>query len=145
MAVSITLYNHTPKLFANGEVSLADLKFMLLDDNAAFDAADVDIDDVAGSGHPFEVAGFGWDVGGELIENAAVTTVTTNDAKLDADDVEVTATGGAIGPASFGVIYDSDSGKVLAFVNFDGEKEAGEGTDFKVIFHASGIVAWTYA
>lgn len=147
MAITATLYDQTAKLFANGEVSMADLKFMLLSSGASFDATDADIDDVAGTPGPTranEVFGNGWTEDGEDLASAAVTVVTTNDAKLDANDIEVTATGGAIGPTDYGVIYDSDSGNVLVFVDFDGSKEAGETTDFKVIWNASGIVTWTY-
>lgn len=148
MAVTATLYNHSAKLFANSEVSLADLKFMLLSSGASFDATDTDIDDVAGVNTPpraNEVSGNGWTAGGIAVASAAVTTVTTNDAKLDATDISVTASGGSIGPAEAGVIYDSDSGKPLVWVDFDGAKEAGVSTDFKVIWNASGIVTWTVA
>lgn len=141
MAVTITPYNHSVKLFANGEVSLADLKFMLLDDNAAalFDATDTDMTGLTGA----EVDGNGWTSGGEVLAGAAVTTVTTNDAKLDADDISVTATGGPIGPAESGVIFDSDSNKPLAFVDFGQAEEAGETTDFKVVWPTGGIITWT--
>jgi hypothetical protein len=147
MTVTITPYNHTTKLFANSEVSLADLKLMLLDSGASFDATDTSIDDVAGANTPpraNEVSGNGWTTGGEALGSAAVTTVTTNDAKLDATDISVAASGGSIGPADYGVIYDSDSGNVLAFIDFDGSKEAGDTTDFKVTWNASGIFTWTY-
>lgn len=146
MAITATLYNQAAKKFANAEVNLADLKFMLLNSSAAFDATDTSIDDVAGAGsptHPNEVSGNGWTQGGEALANAAVTTVTTNDAKLDADDIAKTATGGSIGPANYGVIYEETSGDVLVFVDFDGAKEAGETTQFKILFAAGGIVTWT--
>lgn len=148
MAITASLYNHTAKKFANGEVNLADLFFMLLDADGIFDAAHTSIDDVAGGGspsHPNQVAGNGWTAGGEQLANAAVSVVTTNDAKLDADDISKTAVGGAIGPASFGAVYEKTSGDLLVHVNFDGSKEAGETTDFKVIWNASGIIAWTVA
>lgn len=140
MAVTITLYNHSTKLLANKEVDLTALKVMLLDNNGAFDATDTDIADVSAN----EVDGGGWTTGGETLSNVAVTTVSTNDAKLDADDVEVTATGGAIGPAEYAVIYDSASGDLIAFIDFDGAKEAGETTPFKIVWSATGIVTFTY-
>lgn len=144
---TIALYNHTTKLLGNKEVSFSDLKFMLLDDGASFDATDTSIDDVAGAASPSranEVHGNGWTEGGEALTSAAWTTVSTNDAKFDADDIEAVATGGPIGPADYGVIYDSDSDKVLAFIDFEGEKEAGETTDFKVVWHSDGIFTFTY-
>lgn len=140
MAVTITLYNHATKLLANKEVDLTALKVMLLNTSGAFDATDTDITDVSTN----EVDGSGWTTGGETLANVAVTTVSTNDAKLDADDVEVTATGGAIGPAEYAVIYDSASGDLIAFIDFDGAKEAGETTPFKIVWSANGIVTFTY-
>lgn len=139
MAVTASLYNHSAKLFANGEVDLTALKLMLLSNSATFTASHTDIASISSN----EVSGNGWTTGGELLANAAITVVTTNDAMLDADDIEVTATGGSIGPAYKGVIYDSDSDAPLVFIDFDGAKEAGETTPFKVVWHSNGIVRWT--
>lgn len=146
MAVTISIYNHTAKLFANGEVTLSTLKLMLLTDDATFDATDTALTDVSNAA-AYEVDGNGWPTGGELLANVAVTITTTNDAKLDADDITVTATGGPIGPAYKGVLYDDTdaSDAPLFFINFDGAKEAGETTDFKVTWHANGITTWTVA
>lgn len=141
MAVTISLYNHTPKLFANGDVDLTALKLMLLDNDATFTASHTAISSISGD----EVSGNGWDTGGELLDNAAVTVVTTNDAKLDADDISVTATGGNIGPAYKGVIYDDTGNYPLAFIDFDGAQTAGNGTAFLVTWNASGIFTWTNA
>lgn len=136
MAVTISLYNHTAKLFANGDVSLAGLKFMLTN-NYTFAATETALTNATAA----EVDGNGWDTGGEAIANAAVTTVTTNDAKLDGDDISVTATGGAIGPADGGVIHDGTY--PLAYVDFGEEKTADTGTPFMVTWNASGILGWT--
>lgn len=142
MAVTISLYNHTPKLFANQEVTLASLKLMLLSDTATFTAANTTVNQVSDTGAN-EVSGSGWDSGGEPVGSAAVTITTTNDATLDAADVSVTATGGAIGPAFKALLLEGT--KPLAFIDFDGSQEAGEGTDFKVVWNASGIITWTNA
>lgn len=144
MAVTVHRYNHTVKKLLNSEIDYNDLAFMLLNDDAAalFDATDTDIDDVAGAASPSranEVFGSGWTEGGEDLENVAVTVVTTNDAKIDCDDISVTATGGSIGPAESGVIYEKTSGDVLWFYDFGQAEEAGESTDFKVIINPNGI------
>lgn len=146
MAITISLYNHTPKLFANGEVDLGSLKVQLLTDAAAFTASHTALASVNNVG-AYEVDGSGWSTGGEAIGNAAVTTVTTNDAKLDGDDISVTATGGSIGPAYKAVIYDdADAADApLAFIDFGGAQEAGEGTPFKITWSPSGIITWTLA
>lgn len=136
---TISFYNHTRKLFANSEVSLVDLKVMLLDSDAAFDATDTAIGDVSAD----EVDGNGWTSGGEAIANAAVTVAETNEAKLDGDDIAATATGGSIGPSRYAVIYDSGSGNLLWWIDFGGEREAGETTQMKFIWPAAGIARWT--
>lgn len=146
MAVTVTLYNHTVKKFANNEINVANLKFMLLDaaSGSIFDATQTNCSQLAAH----EVSGSGWTQDGVALTNAAITTVTTNDAKLDADDISVTASGGAIGPAFSGVLkYDVGSPDVdipLAFVDFGQSEEAGDTTDFKIVWPANGIITWTY-
>jgi hypothetical protein len=139
---TISLYNHTPKLFANGEVNLATLKLMLLNNSATFTATHTALTQVAGAN---EVSGNGWDAGGEPLANAAVTVVSTNDAKLDADDISVSASGGSIGPAHKAVLYDDTGDLPLAFIDFEGAQEAGVGTPFVVTWNASGIITWSNA
>lgn len=144
MAITISLYNLTTKRFANKEIDFTKLYLMLLDSGAAFVAANTTLDQVAGSGHIHEFYGNGWPQGGVLLANVVVTTVTTNDAKFTADNVTVTATGGPIGPASAAVIYDNTSGAVLIYIDFGQSEQAGQDTDFKVVWNASGIVTFTY-
>ncbi len=140
MAVTISLYNHTTKIFANEQVDLTALKLMLLGAGGTFTAADTAIADVSAD----EVSGNGWDTGGEPVGSAAVTTVTTNDAKLDAADVSVTATGGSIGPAENAVLYDSANDLLICHISFGEAKTADVGTPFNVVWNASGITTWTY-
>ena len=149
MAVTVNLYNSATKRLVNKEVTYTTLKLMLLDNTASFTAANSTLDSVAGalSGtRPKEVYGNGWTQGGMTLANVAVTTVTTNDAMLDADDVTVTATGGAIGPAYAAVLYDdTDSNKgPLAYIDFGQAQTAGQDTDFKVVWNASGLISFTY-
>jgi hypothetical protein len=94
----------------------------------------------------YQVSGNGWTAGGITLSSVAVTTVTTNDAKLDADDISVTASGGSIGPAYKAVLYDDTDASdfPIAFIDFDGAQEAGDTTDFKIIWNASGIITFTY-
>ena len=146
MAVTISLYNNTVKRLVNKEVTLSTLKFMLLDNTASFTASDDSLEDVAGSGNTKEVDGSGWTTGGETLTGVAVTVVSTNDAMLDADDISVTATGGPIGPAYAGVLYDDTdaSDAPLAYIDFGTDEQAGEDTDFKVVWGADGIIKFTY-
>jgi hypothetical protein len=148
MAVTFTPYNHTLKLLANKEVTFTTLNCMLLADAATFTAADTSIDDVAGAASPHranEVYGNGWTEGGETLASVAVTVSGTNGAKLDADDISVTATGGQIGNAYKAVVYDTTTGYALAFCDFGEAWRAGETTPFVVNWSSSGIITWAVA
>lgn len=143
MAITVSRYNHTIKKCLNGEIDYTDLAFMLLNSSGTFNAAHTSINSVAGAADPTrdnEVFGNGWTEGGEDLENCAVTVVTTDDAMIDADDISVTATGGIIGPARHGVIYEKTSGDVLWHYNLGQDEQAGETTDFRVRINTSGIL-----
>ena len=141
MAVTISLYNHTAKRFASGENAEGDTYKVKLLTAATFDASHTTLSATGGT----EVAsGSGYTTGGAALTNVAVTTVTTNDAKFDADDVTWTASGGPI-TASFGILYnDTDANDPpVAFIDFDGSQTAGDATDFLIVWNASGIFTWT--
>lgn len=136
-------YNHTRKLFANDEVDVSQLYVMLVDGDYVFDPTETVMTDAAAE----EVSGNGWDAGGEDIPNTAVTTVNTNESKLDGDDVVVTATGGSIGPAAGMVVFDKTGAnaaawKPLFYYDFPSAQTAGVGTDFRITWNASGIATW---
>lgn len=141
MAVTITLYNHTSKLFADASNAPADTYKVKLYSSATFNAADTTLAGITGTE---ATTGTGYTAGGQALTGVTVTTVTTNDAKFDANDVTWTASGGSI-TASYGVIYnDTDANDPpLAFIDFDGSKSAGDGTDFKITWNASGIFLFT--
>lgn len=133
---TIQEYNHTRKLFANGEVSLSGLKVMLRT-GTTFSAGNTTVGSLDGS----EVSGSGWPAGGAAIGNASITVTGTSGATLDGDDISVDAVGDSIGPATAGVIHDGTN--VLFFIDFEGTEEAGDGTPFNIIWHESGIHRWT--
>ena len=141
MAVSISLYNHTAKLFADGSLAVGDTYKVKLLSAATFDASHTTL---AATGGTEATGGTGYTSGGQALANVAVTTVTTNDAKFDADDVTWTASGGSI-TASYAIIYnDTDADDPpLAFIDFDGSQSAGDGTDFKIVWNASGVFSFT--
>ncbi|MDR9419466.1 hypothetical protein [Gracilimonas sp.] len=140
MAVTISEYNQTKKKLINSEYDLTNLKVMLRN-ATTFTASDTVVSDLDGS----EVSGNGWTAGGEAIANAAVTIVDTDDAMLDGDDIAVTATGGDIGPTDGYVIVDDTDAdaELVAFIDPDGAKTAGSGTEFQVNFNADGILRVT--
>ena len=141
MAVTISLYNHTAARFASGANAVGDTYKLMLCTAATFDATNTTLAGITKT----EVAnGDGYTTGGATLANVAVTTVTTNDAKFDADDVAWSATGSGI-TASYGILYndtDADDPPV-AFIDFGGSESAAAGTDFIVVWNASGIFTWT--
>jgi len=143
VAITISLYNHTAKLFADGSNAAGDTYKVALYTAATFDATNTTLAGVSKT----EVAGsFGYTTGGQALAGLAVTTVTTNDAKFDANDLTWTASGGAI-TASYAILYnDTDANDPpVAFIDFGASESAGDGTDFKIIWNASGIFTFTVA
>jgi hypothetical protein len=142
VAVTISLYDHTAARFASGANAVGDTYKLMLCTAATFSGANTTLAGITKT----EVAnGNGYTTGGAALTGVAVTQ-SGNDAKFDANDVTWTASGGAI-TASFGILYndtDADDPPV-AFIDFDGSQEAGDGTDFKVIWDATGIVTFTVA
>lgn len=142
MAVTISLYNHTSKRFADGSNAVGDTYKLMLCSAATFTASDTTLAGITKT----EVSGNGYTAGGNTLANVTVTTVTTNDAKFDADDVTFTASGGSIA-ASYAILYNSTDANSppVAFVDFGGTQTAGTGTDLKVIWDAAGILTFTVA
>lgn len=143
MAVTISLYNHTAKLFAEGSNAAADTYKLKLYSAATFDATNTTLVGVTGTE---TTTATGYTAGGQALANVAVTTTTTNDAKFDADDVTWTASGGSI-DAAYAIIYnDTDvNDPHIAFIDFGGTQSAGDGTDFKVVWNVNGIFTFTVA
>jgi hypothetical protein len=142
MAPSISLYNHTTARFANGANAVGDTYKLMLCSAATFNAANTTLASITKT----EISGNGYTAGGATLANVAVTTVATNNAKFDADDVSITASGGSIA-ASHGILYndtDADDPPV-AFLNFDGTITATDGVPLVVQWNASGIVTFTTA
>lgn len=143
MAVTISLYNHTAKLFAEGSNIPGDTYKVMLCTAATFTASDTTL---AGVTKTETTGANGYTTGGQALANVAVTTVTTNDAKFDADDLTWTASGGSI-TASYAIIYNNTDANSppIAFIDFGQSESAGAGTDFKIVWNASGIFTFTVA
>lgn len=141
MAPSISLYNHTAKLFADGSNAAGDTYRVLLATAATFNATHTTL---AGIGYTEVASANGYTTGGLALTSVAVTTETTNDAKFDAADASWSASGGSI-TASFGILYnDTDaSDPPVAFINFDGSQTAASGTDFRIVWNSAGLFTWT--
>lgn len=140
MPVTISLYNHTAKLFADGSNAVGDTYKVKLFSAATFNATHTTETAAGGT----EISGNGYTAGGATLSGVAVTTVTTNDAMFDANDVTWSASGGSIA-AAYGRVYNSTDSTPLAFIDFGGTETAGDGTDFKIVWSASGIFTFTVA
>lgn len=143
MAVTVSLYNQVAKLFADGSNAAADSYKVKLYSSATFDATNTTLASITGTE---ATTGTGYTAGGQALANVTVTTVTTNDAKFDADDVTWTASGGSI-TAAYAVLYNATDANSppLAFIDFGGSQSAGDTTPFKIVWNANGIFGFTVA
>ena len=143
MAVTISLYDHTAKRFADGSNSTSGTYKLMLCSAATFTAANTTLASITKT----ELTnGNGYTTGGATLSGVTVTQ-TGNDAAFDANDASWTASGGSIGAAAYAILYnDTDTNDPpVAFIDFGANQTAGDGTDFKVIWNASGIVTFTVA
>jgi hypothetical protein len=143
MAVTITPYNHTARLFFSGANATTDTYKVALLSGASFTATDETLSEVTGGS--FEIANAnGYTTGGVALTGWAVTTVNTKDAKVDANDAVWPATDAGI-EAEQAVIYnDTDpSDPPLFFVDFGELKVANAGNDFTIIWPSTGIAKVT--
>lgn len=145
MAVTVSLYNHTTKRFADGSNAVGDTYTINLYSAFTHDATATTKATAEAGATQLSTAN-GYTQNAKNLTTVAVTTVTTNDAMFDADDVIWTASGGDIGPARYALLFndtDTDDPPVLS-IDFGENKTANTGTDFKITWNASGIVTFTY-
>lgn len=143
MPVTVSVYNHTSARFADGSNSPSDTYKVLLATAATFNAANTTLASITYT----EVTNAnGYLTGGTTLTGVAVTTVTTNDAKFDANDASWTASGGSI-IASYGILYNSTDANSppLAFIDFGGSQTALNGQLFQIVWDAAGIFTFTVA
>lgn len=144
MAIA-SLYNHTVQRFSSGLNVAADTYTICLYSAFTFNATHT-TKATAESGATQLATANGYTQNAKNLANVTINVVTTNDCMFDADDVSWTAAGGAIGPASYAVIYnttDANSPPVV-YIDLEGAKTADSGTPFNVTFNASGIVLFSY-
>lgn len=143
MPVTISLYNHTAKLFADGSNAAGDTYKVKLLSAGTFNATHATL---AATGGTEADAGTGYTAGGATLSGVTVSTVTTNDAAFDANDVTWSASGGSVSGVSAILYNDTDTNKPpVAYIDFGGTESAGDGTDFKIVWNASGIFTFTVA
>ena len=144
---TIQVFNHTAALFASGTCTESDTYKMMLLNTATFDATDTTLAEVKATGT--EVHGNGWTEGGESLGTCEVTTVSTNGAMFDGEDVLIEVSGGALGPYTHYVIYDDTvalpEDPPLAFVTLSAAETTAEGGVAGAIWNTGGIFRWTVA
>jgi len=145
MAVTATLYNHTVNRFVNGLNAAGDSYIINLYSAFDFDATDTTKALAEGGATQLSTAN-GYTQNDKALGSVTLALVTTNDAAFDAADVSWTASGGAIGPARYAMIYnDTDADDPpLVYIDLGENKTADSGTPFNLTFNASGIVLFSY-
>ena len=141
MAVTINRYDQFPEYFGDNGIDLDTdtFKLELYNSSHVFTAANNDRADISANA---VATANGYTNPGQNL--ASVTWVNSSGTiTFDAADVTWTASGGSIA-ADDGVIYSDTStmpaADLLAYsIDFDGTQSAGDGTDFKVTWNASGI------
>lgn len=135
---TVTLYNNAKLKMVDGTIDLDNdsFKVILLSNSHSFVATHTQLSDVSAN----EIAtGNGYTQQTKTLSSINLSesggTVT-----FDAADVSWTASGGSI-TASHAVVYDdTTTGDLLLFgITFSAEESAGTGTDFNIIWDASGI------
>lgn len=141
MAVTISLYDHTAKRFADGSNGVEDTYRLLLCTAATFDATDAALASIAKTESP---TGTGYPAGGPALSGVAVSISDTNGAAFSADNVTLSAEGGSI-EAEFAVLYNesNEDNAPVAFINFGEPQAAPDGTDFLIIWSENGIIKWS--
>lgn len=140
MAVTVSFYNNFVEDVGRGRINMASDTFKIaLVNSYTFDATDADYAALSGqlsTSHGYTSPG------------ATLASVTwafgSGVTKWDAADVTWSASGGSIGPATGAVIYSDTSSsptndRLVLYIDFGASQTAGDGTDFKITFNASGI------
>lgn len=145
MAVTVEFFNKFVENMGGGNIDMKSdtFKIMLVTSSYTFDPTDETKADLGA----VELAnGNGYTTGGATI-GSTTFSYAAGKTTFDGGDVTWTASGGDIGPVTGAVIYsDTSSGDLLVcYIDFDGAQTAGDTTDFKIVFHADGILAFQAA
>jgi hypothetical protein len=142
MAVTVSIFDHTALRFANGTNAAADTYKVALYTSATYLASATTL---AGVTKTEVAAGNGYTTTGATVSGVAITQVTTNDAKFDANDVSWSVPAAGSLAAAYAILYndtDANDPPVL-FIDFDGTVTTTDGGIFQIIWNANGIVTFT--
>jgi len=143
MVVTINFYDQMVEYIGDGGMDMDNdtFKAELYNSTHVFTAANNDRADISANAL---ATNFGYTNPGQNLTTPTWTQPVAGTTMFDAVDVTWTASGGSIGPADDCVIYDDTStvpaaDLLLCSIDFGGSETAGDGTDFKITFHANGI------
>jgi len=142
MAVTVSIFNHTAQRFASGANASSDTYKVALYTSATYLASATTL---AGVTKTEVASGNGYTTGGATLASVAVTTVTTDDAKFDANDVSWTVPAAGSLAAAYAILYndtDANDPPVL-FIDFGETITTTDGGIFQIIWNASGIFTFT--
>jgi hypothetical protein len=142
MAVTVSIFDHTALRFANGSNASADVYKVALYTSATYLASATTL---AGITKTEVASGNGYTTGGATLASVAITTVDTNDAKFDANDVSWTVPAAGSLAAAYAIVYndtDTNDPPVL-FIDFGETITTTDGAIFQIIWNASGIFTFT--
>lgn len=142
MPVTVSQFDHNAQRFASGANASTDTYKVALYTSATFSAAATTL---AGITKTEVAAGNGYTTGGATMSGVAYTTVTTNDAKFDANDVSWTVTNPGTLSAAYAILYndtDANDPPVL-FIDFGETKTVTDGGVFQIIWDSTGIFTFT--
>ena len=143
MAVTVTAYHSFKQKLGQAVFNFTSdtLKIVLL--NASYTPVAASHDELADLTN--EVAnGNGYTTGGVALANKT-WTLAAGVMKLDADDASWAASGGDIGPARYGVLYDDtvSGDPLICYIDFGADKTAGDGTSFIIRWDSAGVLTLT--
>jgi hypothetical protein len=142
MAVTVSIFDHTAQRFASGANASSDTYKVALYTAATYLASATTL---AGITKTEVASGNGYTTTGATLASVAVTTVTTNDAKFDANDVSWTVPAAGSLSAAYAILYndtDANDPPVL-FIDFGETITTTDGGIFQIIWNASGIFTFT--
>lgn len=142
MPVTVSTFDHTSQRFASGANIAGDVYKVALYTSATYLASATTLAEITKT----EVAaGNGYTSLGATLTGVAITTVTTNDAKFDANDVSWTVPSGGSLSAAYAILYnDTDTNDPpVIFIDFGETITTTDGGIFQIIWNANGIMTFT--
>lgn len=144
MPVTVSQFDHNALRFATGANATTDTYKVALYTSATFLASATTL---AGVTKTEVAAGNGYTTTGATLSGVTLTTVTTNDARFDANDVSWSVPAAGSLAAAYAILYnDTDtSDPPVLFIDFGETITVTDGGIFQIIWNSSGIVTFTVA